>query len=170
MWSEWQEEKDGLEGPRWPSKKRSNPNPTTISSFFGSVMPYSRNDLQQKQFEEDLALFIAKELMPLSFVEAPFFRRLVLRQNPHLNFPSRRVLVLVNEILLKITKKTKEKYISLALEYYNTRMVSFDLWMFRVRVDTFVFIAHFWNNKWEPYHLAIGFFKIVKTSRNAMAL
>jgi len=55
------------------SKKRSNPTPTTIFSFFGSVMFYSKNDLQQKQFEEELALFIAKELAPLSFVEAPFF-------------------------------------------------------------------------------------------------
>jgi hypothetical protein len=27
-------------------------------------------------FEEDLALFIAKEFVPLSFVEVPFFRRL----------------------------------------------------------------------------------------------
>ncbi len=66
-------------------------------------MPYSKNDLQQKQFEEDLTLFIAKELVPLSFVEAPFFWRLVLKQNPHLNFPSRQVLVIVNEILPKIT-------------------------------------------------------------------
>ncbi len=90
MWSEWQkQEKDGPERPRRPSKKRSNPTPTTISSFFGSVMPYSKNDFQQKEFEEDLALFIVKELVPLSFVEAPFFWRLVLRQNPHLNFPSR---------------------------------------------------------------------------------
>jgi len=80
-------------------------------------VPYSKNDLQQKQFEEDLALFTAKELVPLSFVEAPFFRRLVLRQNLRLNFPSRQVIVLVNEILLKITEKTKEKYISLALKY-----------------------------------------------------
>jgi hypothetical protein len=75
-------------------------------------MPSSKNDPQQKQFEEDLALFIAKELVPLSFVETPFFWKVVLKQNPHLNFPSKRMLV--NEILLKITKKMKEKYISSA--------------------------------------------------------
>jgi hypothetical protein len=48
----------------------------------------SKNDPQQKQFEEDLALFIAKKLVPLSFVETPFFQRLVLKQNLCLNFPS----------------------------------------------------------------------------------
>jgi hypothetical protein len=41
----------------------------------------------QKEFEEDLTLFIAKELVSLFFVEAPFLKRLILKQNPHLNFP-----------------------------------------------------------------------------------
>jgi len=70
-------------------KRGPTPPQQLFLPFFGNVMPYSKNDLQQKQFEEDLALFIAKELVPLSFVEAPFFQRLVLRQNFHLNFPSR---------------------------------------------------------------------------------
>jgi hypothetical protein len=117
-------------------------------------MPYSNNDIQQKQFEEDLALLIAKELVPLSFVETPFFQRLVLKQNPHLNFPSRQVLV--NEILLKITKKTKKKYIFSVLESCNISIVSFDLWMSRAKVDTFVLIVHFLNDKWEPCHVIIG--------------
>jgi hypothetical protein len=120
-------------------------------------MPYSKNDPQQKQFEEDLALFIAKELVPLSFVGAPFFQRLILRQNFRFNFPSSRVLV--NEVLHKIKKKMKEKYIFSALESCNTCMVSFHLWMSRLGVDTFVFIMHFLNDKWEPCHVTIGFLK-----------
>jgi hypothetical protein len=78
--------------------------------------------------------------------------------------------MLVNEILFKITKKKKEKYIFLALELYNTCMVSFDLWMSRAEVDTFVFIVHFLNDKWEPCHVTIGFFEIVKTFGNVVAL
>jgi hypothetical protein len=35
-------------------------------------LPYSKDNLNQKQFEEDLALFIAKELVPLSIVEVSF--------------------------------------------------------------------------------------------------
>jgi hypothetical protein len=38
--------------------------------------------------KEDLALLIAKEFVPLSLIEAPFFRRLVIRQNPWLFFLS----------------------------------------------------------------------------------
>jgi len=80
---------DGPEGPRQLSKKGPTPNLAIISSSFDNCMPYSKNDPQQKQFEEDLALFIVKELVPLSFVEAPFFWRLILKQNPHFNFPSK---------------------------------------------------------------------------------
>jgi hypothetical protein len=43
-----------------------------------------------------------------------------------------------------------EKYISSTLESCNTCMVNFDLWMSRLGVDTFLFIVHFLNDKWEP--------------------
>jgi hypothetical protein len=55
--------------------------------------------------------------------------------------------MLVNEILLKITKKRKEKYISPTFESCNTCIRSFDLWMSRVGEDTFVLIVHFLNDK-----------------------
>jgi hypothetical protein len=35
------------------------------------------------------------------------------------------------------------------------------------KVDTFVLIVHFLNDKWEPYHVTIGFFEIVETFVNA---
>jgi hypothetical protein len=50
-----------------------------IFAFFGSFVPYNKNDLHQKQFEKDVVLFITKELVPLSFIEAPCFRRLIFR-------------------------------------------------------------------------------------------
>jgi hypothetical protein len=56
-------------------KKRSSPTPSNITSFFGSVGPYSKNDLHTKQIELlDFILFIAKELVPLFFIKSPFFR------------------------------------------------------------------------------------------------
>jgi hypothetical protein len=47
---------------------------STISIFFGSDMPYPKVDSHQREFEEDLTLFIVKEQVPLSFVEAYFLR------------------------------------------------------------------------------------------------
>jgi hypothetical protein len=55
--------------------------------------------------------------------------------------------MLVNEILLKIIEKPKEKYIFSVLESYNICMVGFDLWMSRTRMHTFVLIVHFLNDK-----------------------
>ncbi len=78
--------------------------------------------------------------------------------------------MLVNEILLKITKKTKEKYIDSTFESCNTCTISFDLWMSRMGVGTFVLIVHFLNDKWEPCHVTNGFLKIVETFENAMDL
>jgi hypothetical protein len=74
--------------------------------FFGNIGFYNKDDFHQKQFEEDLALLITKVLVPLSFVEATFFRRLIIRQNPRLTFPSRQKLK--HDILLGIVERTKE--------------------------------------------------------------
>ncbi len=76
-----------------------------------------------------------------------------------------------NKPLSVITKQTKEMFISPTLHSCNTCIVSFDLWMSRGGVYTFVFIMHFLNdNWWEPCHVIVGFFEIANTSRNAIVL
>jgi hypothetical protein len=81
LWNEWvDQEKDGYNAKKQPSKKRFSSTPSNISNFFVSVTPYSKDNPNQKQFGEDfVALFITKELVPLSFVEVSFFRKLVMR-------------------------------------------------------------------------------------------
>ncbi len=48
--------------------------------------------------------------------------------------------------------------------------MSFDLWMLKGGVNTFILIVHFLNNKWELCHVTMGFFKIVKTTKAVLAL
>jgi hypothetical protein len=124
------------------------------------------DDQIQKEFEEDLTLFIAKVLMSLSFVNVPFFRRLILKENPCLNYPLRQVLM--NDILPRMVELTKNKYVFWSLESCHSCIVSFDVWMSKAKVDTFVMIVHFVNAQWEPCHITVGFFEIVDTTRNAM--
>jgi hypothetical protein len=130
-------------------------------------MHCSKNDPHQIQFEKDLVLFIVKELVPLSFVEAPFLRTLIFKQNPHFFFPSRHQLM--NHILLKLAKKTKTNLIFEVLEACDTYTLSFDLWMSKGRVDTFVLIVHILNHNWGLGHVTIDLFEITKTS-DAMAI
>jgi hypothetical protein len=49
--------------------------------------------------------------------------------------------------------------------------MNFDLWMSRTKVNKFVLIMHFLNDKWEPCHvITISFFEITNTSGSTMAL
>jgi hypothetical protein len=52
----------------------------------------------------------------------------------------------------------------------HTCTLSFDLWMSKGGVNTFVLIAQFLNDKWELCQVTWGFFEIVDTSRNVMVL
>jgi len=86
MWTRWiEQKKDGHEIEKWPSKKRSSLSPST-NCFFSTNTHYTKDNLHQKQFEKKLRLFITKELVPLSFFKAPFFKRLFLKQNGLLIF------------------------------------------------------------------------------------
>lgn len=93
MWNEWIEQKiDGLEGEKdllLTYKEICLAPPfQPFLLFSNSEMPYLQVDYHQREFEEDLTLFIVKKQMPLSFLEALFFRRLILRHGFHLAFPS----------------------------------------------------------------------------------
>jgi hypothetical protein len=76
----------------------------------------------------------------------------------------------MNVILLRLCEKTKKKFISKALEACDTCMVSFDLWMSKGRVDTFVLIIHFLNHNWGPNHVVIDLFETIKIYGVAMAI
>jgi hypothetical protein len=84
---------------------------------FNSVIPYFKDDHHQKQFVKDLVLFIANELVPLFFVELPFFQRLVMKQNPHVSFPS--MCTLMYETLLKLIEKMKRNSLHNFLEFFT---------------------------------------------------
>lgn len=126
---------------RKKSKKRDTIPPTTISAFFGASRPYASTDPHQLSFMEDLLLYICKSYQPLSTVEDPWFRRLVLSQNPRVVFPSRRQLM--REHLPAMVAKTMEKFVLPLLETCDTATATFDLWMSRGGVDTFTLVVNF---------------------------
>jgi hypothetical protein len=69
-----------------------------------------------------------------------------------------------------MAKLTKDKYVFSSFESCHFCTSSFDVWMSRVEVDTFVMIVHFLNDQWEPCHITVGYFEIVDITENAMAL
>jgi hypothetical protein len=65
--------------------------------------------------------------------------------------------------------KNKNKN-SPAFQSCNTCIISFDLWISKGGIDTFVLIVHFLNDKWELCHVTFGSFEIVNTFGNAMVI
>ncbi len=62
----------------------------------------------------------------------------------------------------------KERFVSPSLMSCNICTIPFDLWMSKGGVDIFVHIVPFLNDKWEPCHVTIEFFKTIGTSRSSM--
>jgi hypothetical protein len=63
FWIEWIEQEMFTKfKDRKSTKKKSSPTPSNIASFFGCIVPYGTNT-HQIQFESNLMLFIAKELV-----------------------------------------------------------------------------------------------------------
>jgi hypothetical protein len=63
---------------------------TSISSFFGSIIPLKKDEPQPKEFFEDLALLIIKNHLPMQFVESVWLKRFAIHLCPRLLFPSRK--------------------------------------------------------------------------------
>lgn len=53
--------------------------PSQITKFFSNHKPYSKLDPTQAAFFENLVVYIAKGCCPLSFIENPQMRCMVLR-------------------------------------------------------------------------------------------
>ncbi len=78
-------------------------------------------------------------------------------------FPSHRILI--EEVLHCMMKHTLEKFI---LTYVNVLIfviTTFDLWMRKGALDTFVFLISFLTLHWEPKHVTIGLFEVKGITR-----
>jgi hypothetical protein len=80
---------------RQVTKKRKIVLPHQITNFFGNHKFYAKSNSTQTYFLEYLMLSNAKGYHPLSFVENPWLRHLVLHQCEWVQFPFRRQLMKV---------------------------------------------------------------------------
>jgi hypothetical protein len=137
-------------------KKRKSLPPSSITKFFSSARPYKRCEAPQIRFIEDLALLVAKGCIALSMVENPWLRRLVLRCDAGVVFPTRSQLV--NEHIPNLLATTMERYVYPLINSCETVSVTFDLWMSRAGYDTFAAIVNFVDKSWIPQYVTMGLF------------
>ncbi|GMH40414.1 hypothetical protein BSKO_08318 [Bryopsis sp. KO-2023] len=155
------------------NKKRKNIMPqksalaTTVTQFFHKKRKYKANSKQQQIFIQDLLLFIVKELQPLSIVEGPFFRQMLLRCDPNFVFPSRRR---VRDVLLKeLRQKVDREHVAPILKVAGSISLTFDLWMSRKTEDLFAMIAHWIGDDWAVYHRCLGLVKANHTDGSSLS-
>jgi hypothetical protein len=79
-------------------------------------------------------------------------------------------LFFVEEMLLAMVNKTMDHHVLPNLALATMVSASFDLWMFRCGVDTFVLVIKFSNDKWVPVHIIVGFFEVNETTRQSMVI
>ncbi len=91
-----------------------------------------------------MVLYICKGYIPLSTCKNVWFSKLVLHQNLHVLFLSQ--LSLVEEVLRAMVKKTMDHHVLPNLALTTMDYVSFDLWMFHGKDDTFVLVINFLND------------------------
>jgi hypothetical protein len=108
------------------SKQRSIVGYGVITYHFGRTTSYKKEDLGQKNFMEDLPLFVAKGYMPIFVVENQWLRRMVLCQNLQIVFPNWKQLV--QHVIPELVTKTMEKFVMPTLESCITT-IFFNLWM-----------------------------------------
>jgi hypothetical protein len=85
-----------------------------ITKHFESVNPYQKDDVQQKQFMEDLLFFVAKGYMPIFGVENQWLKRLVMHQNSQVVFFNQKQMV--QHAILSLMAKTTNQYVMLTLD------------------------------------------------------
>jgi hypothetical protein len=102
---------------------------------------FKKEDVPQKEFLEDLGLFIVNNNLPIQFVESVWLKCLTMHLCPKLNFPSKRQFS--QEILLMLVEKTSQMYVPPTLLEYHFATTSFDLWMFKKTYDVFALVINF---------------------------
>jgi hypothetical protein len=88
---------------------------------------FRKDDIQQKEFDQDLGLLIVKNNFTIQFVKSVWFKRLALHLCPKINFPSESQSS--QEILPNLVVKTNQFNVLLSLSKCYTIIANFDLWM-----------------------------------------
>ncbi len=65
-------------------------------------------------------------------------------------------------------KKTMDLYVLLNLTSTTIIFASFDVLMFRNKVDTFALAINYLNESWTPMHVIVSLFEVLDTTRLSM--
>jgi hypothetical protein len=138
-----------------------------VTEHFKSKKKLKRSSVRQKAFERDLLLLLVKDLRPISFVDSPYVRQLILRLDPSVTIPSRREVR--EKLLPELRRWVNEEYVKPSLSKALGVCISFDLWMSRKTEDLFAVVAHYIDpESFDVCHSCIGLVKSTNTDASSL--
>lgn len=117
-------------------------------------------------FLEDMGLLIAKNHLPMQFVESLSMKHLCLHLCPRLVFPSKKQFP--QKMFPKLVEKTKQLYVLPTLVECNYVIMNFDLWMSKGTHDIFVLVISILEVYSQPKFVTFGLFETTKISRKIL--
>jgi len=146
-------------------RKTNCPNKCNFT-FFVIKEPFKNDDVQQKDFLQDLNLLIVKNNLALQFVESVWFKCLILHLCLIVVFFSKKYFF--QEILLNLVEETKKVYVlSKSIDCISTT-TNFHLWMSKDAHDIFAHVISLLGSDWQPKHVIIGLFEAIETNGQAL--
>ncbi len=110
-----------------PIKKCQKVAPNAIFTFFGSKIPYKKQDEIQKLFLNDLMLLTTKGFSSLNTHDNIWMHRLALKLDPKLIFLYWKTLF--NKVLTTMVVCCLDLHVQLQLDATPIAMATLDLWM-----------------------------------------
>jgi hypothetical protein len=105
------EEKMNMKSPlkRQPTKKRPIMTTSAISNFFGAIDLYKKDNVHQKDFEENFGLLVIKNYLLIQFIENIWLKFLIMQLYHCGFFLSKKTFN--QEMLPNLVEKTKQTYV-----------------------------------------------------------
>jgi hypothetical protein len=125
-----------LEKPLIESKNQGVP-PSSITNCFGCGINYSKNNLVQKKFIDNLVLHAYKGCKSISIVKSSWFRRLVMKRDTKVKLFTCHQFVSKN--ILNIVIETMDTDVLPLLVKCATTSVTFDLGISKTKFDNKVY-------------------------------
>jgi hypothetical protein len=94
---------------RQPTKKRPIVTTSAISNFLGAINLYKKDNVHQKDFEENLGLLVIKNYLLIQFIENIWMKFLIMQLYHCGFFLSKKTFN--QEMLPNLVEKTKQTYV-----------------------------------------------------------
>ncbi|XP_076137121.1 E3 SUMO-protein ligase ZBED1-like [Alosa pseudoharengus] len=118
---------------------------STVPQTFSNCIPYDKNSTRWKAITDAVAMYIAKDMVPIYTVEKPGFINMIKVLDPRYVLPSRKFF---SDVALPNLYNSTRQRVTKELEDVSFYSATTDLWSSRTMQPYMSLTVHFINNDW----------------------